>query len=221
MRTRERLEKLKDWTIRELCRGRKLKSPGQGMNIAEVSLKEPSCYLAWAPARRDQSGRMDYTTLPDSILPGIILMPNLSSVKKMEEKRFDAYRNINRPQELGQKLNVSILFCVYEPGIRLPGFSESVGENGSGLDLGLLKEGTEEGLFTLLDWMDDAKEKLLGQRAIPGTDLFLEEASMTYGLYTDQEFIVDRRPIYYGFINATFGCYAEERPNEAIMEYLN
>ena len=221
MRTRERLTKLKDWTVRELCQGKQLKAPGPGMNIAEVSLKEPNCYLAWAPARMDQSGRLNYGTLPESIIPGIIIMPNLSAVKNMEEKRFDRYSNIHRPQELGQTLNVNMLFCVYEPGIRMPGFSESVGANGDGLDLGLLREGTEEGLFTLLDWMDDCKEKLLGVKLIPGTDLFLDEASMTYSLYTDQSYVQDRRPIYYGFINATFGCYAEERVNPEFMELLN
>ena len=219
MRTRARLEKLKDWTSRELCAGREMKAPGPKMDIAEIRLREPKCYLAWAPARLDSSGRL-YETMPESIAPGIIIMPNQSSVKYMEEKRFDAYRNINRPQELGQKLNVSILFVVYEPGIRLQGFAESIGENGAGMDLGLLREGTEEWLFTLMDWMDDCKEKLLGQKTIPGTDLFLEEASMSYSLFTDQSYVVDKRPLYYGFINASFGCYAEERSNQAVEELL-
>lgn len=219
MRTRARLEKLKEWTIRELCNGRSMKAPGGGMNLAEMRLTEPKCYLAWAPSRLDQSGRL-FEALPESIAPGIIIMPNQSTVKNMKEIRFDRYSGIHRPQELGQTLNVSILFCVYEPGTRLPGFAESAEKNGKGMDLGLLQEGTETGLFTLMDWMDDCKEKLLGARIIPETDLFLDEASMTYSLYTDQSYVVDRRPMYYGFVNASFGCYAEERPNPDFEQYL-
>ena len=68
--------------------------------------------------------------------------------------------------------------------------------------------------------MDDCIELLLGQKMIPHTDLFLDEATTTYSLYTDQSYVVDRRPIYYGFVNATFGCYAEEGQNPAIENYL-
>ena len=120
---------------------------------------------------------------------------------------------------MGQHLAVSILFAVYEPGIRLPGFIDSAGENGKGLDMSLILEGTQEGLFTLFNWMDDCMTKLLGQKMIPGTDLTLEEATMTYSLYTDQSYVVDRRPIYYGFINTSFGCYADEGVRE-IDQYL-
>ena len=68
-----------------------------------------------------------------------------------------------RPPELGQTLAVSILFGVYEPGIRLAGYVE----NG---DIALLEEGTEQGLFTLLDWMDDCMALLLKEKRVPGTD---------------------------------------------------
>ena len=86
--------------------------------------------------------------------------------------------------------------------------------------LKLFQEGTEQGLMTLLNWMDDCIEKLLGQKFIPHTDLFLNEASMVYSLYTDQSFIVDKRPIYYGFVNAEFSCYANEGANPSIEQYL-
>ena len=32
---------------------------------------------------------------------------------------------------------------------------------------------------------------------------------MTYSLYTDQAYVVDRRPLYYGFVNAEFKGYAD------------
>jgi hypothetical protein len=121
---------------------------------------------------------------------------------------------------MGQHLSVSILFSVYEPGIRLPGFVDSVDEKGKGLDMSLIEEGTEQGLLTLLNWMDDCIQGLLGEKIIPKTDLFLEESTMTYSLYTDQSYVVDRRPIYYGFVNCSFGCYAEEGSNQSVTQYL-
>lgn len=218
MRTTERLRGLKQWATDNLCKGRVMKAPGQSMNIGQVVTQEPRCFLAWAPARLDKTGRLQEDII--SVVPGIIIMPNQSYAKNMEEQRFDRYNKVYRPDELGQHLSVSILFSVYEPGTRLPGFTESVGEKGKGLDLTLIEEGTEQGLFTLLNWMDDCMEGLLGQKAIPNTDLFVEESKMTYSLYTDQEYVVDRRPIYYGFVNVTFGCYASEGANPAINEYL-
>ena len=114
-----------------------------------------------------------------------------------------------------------MLFSVYEPGIRLPGFKDSADEHGRGLDMSLIVEGTEQGLFTLTDWMDDCMQALLRDRSIPETDLILEEHNMTYSLYTDQSYVVDRRPIYYGFVNATFMCYAEEGVNSAVRAILD
>lgn len=219
MRTTERMLGLKKWITEELCNGRKMKAPAPNMNIGEIVRQEPQCYLAWAPTRMDSSGHLRQD--PDSVVPSIIIMPNQSYAKYMEEKRFDRYNNIHRPQMLGQHLGVSILFSVYEPGTRLEGFVDSVGENGRGLDMSLIVEGTEAGLMTLLNWMDECMEKLLGTKAIPGTDMFVDEASMTYSLYTDQNYVVDKRPIYYGFINVDFACYVEEQLNQDIKRLLN
>ena len=219
MRTRTRLLGLKKWLTTELCTGRVMKAPAPNMNIGEIVRQEPRVYLAWAPARMDSTGQLRED--PASVCPGIIVMPNQSYAKYMEEKRFDRYNNVHRPPDMGQHFSVSILFSVYEPGVRLPGFIDSVGENGKGLDMSLIMEGTEQGLFTLVDWMDDCMEGLLRDRSIPGTDLFLEENTMTYSLYTDQSYVVDRRPIYYGFINTTFGCYANEGANSEMKRLLN
>ncbi|MBR1565336.1 MAG: hypothetical protein IJ649_01105 [Oscillospiraceae bacterium] len=218
MRFTERLTRLKEWTTAELCKGRVMKAPAPGMNIGKIVTQEPKCFLAWAPARLDQSGqpRAD----PYSIVPSILIMPNTAYAKYMEEKRFDRYNNVHRPSNMGQHLAVSILFSVYEPGVRLPGFVDSVGENGQGLDMELMREGTEQGLFTLMNWMDDCMQKLLSQQTIPKTDLWVEEATMTYGLYTDQSYVVDRRPIYYGFVNTSFGCYADEGGHSSIDDML-
>jgi len=218
MRFTERLTGLKHWVTKELCEGREMKAPAPNMDIGEIKTQEPRCYLAWAPARIDQTGKMRED--PINVVPGILIMPNQAHAKYMEEQRFDRYNNVHRPSMMGQHLSVSILFSVYEPGVRLPGFADSVGKKGQGLDMSLIMEGTEQGLFTLMNWMDDCMEKLLSAKAIPKTDLWLEESTMTYSLYTDQSYVVDRRPIYYGFVNASFGCYADEGKNPELDNYL-
>lgn len=218
MRTTERLRGLKAFVTQELCAGRIMKAPGENANIGEIRRQEPKCYLAWSPSRLDKRG--DFKSDPSSVVPGIIIMPDATYAKYMEEQRFDRYNNVHRPQDMGQHLSVSILFGVYEPGIRLPGFVDSVGEKGKGLDMSLFLEGTEQGLMTLMDWMDDCMEKLLGQKIIPKTDLFVEESTMTYSLYTDQSYVVDKRPLYYGFVNVTFGCHANEGYNPEIERLL-
>jgi hypothetical protein len=218
MRTSERLRKLKAWVEKELCEGREMKTPAPDMSITTILRQEPQCYLAWQPTRPDETGMLRID--PINVCPGILIMPRASYAKRMEEKRFDKYQNVHRPQELGQTLAVDILFSVYEPGVRLPGFIESEGQGALGLDMSLLVEGTEQGLFTLTDWMDDCVQKLLGQKIIPQTDLFVDEASMVYSLYTDQSFVVDKRPIYYGFVTVTFSCYAEEGTNRSIDQFL-
>ena len=114
---------------------------------------------------------------------------------------------------------MDVLFSVYEPGIRLPGFIDSA-NSATGLDMSLIQEGTEEGLFTLVNWMDDCIQALLAQKFIPDTDMFVNEATMVYSLYTDQSFVVDKRPLYYGFVTVDFNCYAEEGTNRSIDQYL-
>lgn len=195
-----------------------MKAPAENMDIGKIVRQEPTCYLAWAPARMDKTGTP--REVPLSTVPGILIMPNQAYAAYMEEKRFDRYNNIHRAAEMGQHLAVSILFSVYEPGIRLPGFIDSVGEKGVGLDTSKILEGTEEGLFTLLNWMDDCMEALLGQKTIPRTDLSVQEETVTYSLYTDQEYVVDRRPIYYGFVNVVFNCHVNTGFNPNIENLL-
>lgn len=219
MRSRERLLKLKEWAKINLCQNI-MKSPGKKFDITDIEWKTPEVYLAWAPTRNE--GIQTVIQEASNVAPCIIIMPDNAYAKYQEEQRFDRYSNIHRPKELGQHFAVSILFVVYEPGIRLPGFYESSTEkNGEGMDMTLLKEGTEEGLFTLIDWMDDCTETLLRDQIISGTDLSLEETELRYGLYKDQEYVVDRRPIYYGFVNARFNCYANAGVNEEVKSIIN
>lgn len=218
MRITERLRGLKAWTVKNLCEGREMKAPAEGMDIGIINRQVPKCYLAWAPAKVNDMGVP--MEIPESTVPSVLIMPNHSYAKFVEEGRFDRRLNIHRPQEMGQQLGVSFLFSVYEPGIRLPGFTDSVGERGEGLDSSLILEGTEEGLMTLMSWMDDCMELLLGTKIIPHADLFVREETVTYSLYTDQKYVVDRRPIYYGFVNCVFGGYATEADNPELRALL-
>lgn len=218
MRTTERLRGLKKWVEENLCAGRVMKAPAPNGAINEIVRQEPRCYLGWAPARKDTTGFLIED--PSSVSPGIIVMPKQAYAKYMEEKRFDRYNNVHRPSLMGSHLSVDILFSVYEPGTRLPGFIDSAGDRGQGLDMSLIMEGTEQGLMTLVDWMDDCKEALLRDKLIPGTDLSVEEESITYSLYTDQSYVVDRRPIYYGFVSAVFNGYADQGANPSTNQLL-
>lgn len=218
MRFTERFRGLKAWTIEELCEGRSMKAPGENMKITDIQWCEPNCYIAWAPAKMDNAGNLK--EIPASTIPGIIMMPNQQYAAYMEEKRFDRYNNIHRAKQMGQRLGITFLFSVYEPGVRLPGFVESAGAQGKGLDTTLLLEGTEQGFFTLMNWMDDCMSALLGVKMIPHTDLFVDEESVTYSLYTDQNYVTDRRPLYYGFVNVVFGCYVNQDYNPKIEELL-
>ena len=119
MRTSERLRGLKKWLNEEACKGREMKAPGKKMDLGQIITVEPTCYLAWAPSRLDKG---QFQTEAETICPGLLIMPKKAFTKYTEEKRFDRYSNIHRPQEMGQHLSVDILFSVYEPGIRLPGF---------------------------------------------------------------------------------------------------
>lgn len=214
MRTAERLLGLKAWVQRELCDGREMKCPAPGMDVTKIRRRTPDVHLGWAPTRANAGEEAV------AACPGILIMPGQANARLAEEKRFDRYNNVARSQDYGQHLQVSMLFSVYEPGTRLPGFADSAGPQGHGADMSLLLEGTEQGLLTLMGWMDDAMTRLLGQRVIPNTDLSVEDASITYGLYTDQSYVVDKRPIYYGFVNASFACHANKEANKKLNELL-
>lgn len=195
-----------------------MKTPAPNGNIGEIVRQKPCCYLGWAPTRKDSTGF--YVDDVSNVSPGIIIMPKSTHAKYMEEKRFDRYNNVHRPSLMGSHLAVDILFSVYEPGIRLPGFIDSMDQNGQYLDMSLIMEGTEQGLMTLVDWMDDCKEALLRDKLIPHTDLTVEEETITYSLYTDQNYVVDRRPIYYGFVSVSFNGYADEGANPSTHQFL-
>ena len=211
MRTVERLRKFKEWTYNTVCQGREMKTPAPNMDVRQIARQEPKVYLAFAPMRPDESNFTGEIN-PLNVTPGIIIAPTFGYLKYMEEQRFDRYNNVHRPKEMGQSLSAQILFFVYEDGVRLPGFIESTKDGAYAMSL--LAEGTQEGLETLLNWMDDFKDAMLSAKSIPGTDMFLNEAESQYGLYSDQKFVADRRPVFIGMVTATFQCHADEYNDE-------
>lgn len=221
MRTRKRLLALKQWTFDQICRGRSMKTPGRDKNgnedITVIKRQEPQVFLGWQPMRPDSSGIIQLDPL--NVCPGILIAPNAGNAKYVEEKRFDRYKDVHRPQELGQWLSVDVLFSVYEPGIRLPGFAESA-ESEEGLDMSKLVEGTEEGLFTLTDWMDDFLDALVAAKSIPGSDLMVEEASILYSPYQEGGYIADKRPLYYGCVSVKFSGYSEGKNDSTVNDLL-
>lgn len=221
MRTTERLDKFAEWTYAKLCKGRKMKSPASGMDFTKIEKVEPKVYVGYFPMRPEETDDGQQWQMPNELYtaPSILIMPTNSYVKYQEEKRFDRYSGIHRPQELGQGLNCHVLFSVFEDGVRMPGFIDKLEQTGT-YDLTLVREGTRDGLYTLLNWIDDFKAALLGEKFIPGTDLFLDEAEMTYGPNSDQKYISDKRPMYYGFVNVAFSCYADETQNKTIEKLL-
>lgn len=216
MRMRQRLLGLKEFVRNEVCAGREMKAPADDRDVTKVVMQEPQVYIGWAPfAENNTKWRMDAL----NVCPGILLMPIQGDLKEVEEKRFNQYKQIFRSQEMAQTLEVQILFSVYEPGIRLPGFMDA-GEEGR-VDTDRLMDGTQEGLFTLTDWMDEVKDALLRERNVPGTDMFLKHTASTYAMYSNQDSIVDKRPLYYGMLNVAFWAYADEGINRRIEDIIN
>lgn len=213
MRSWERLRKMKAFLETEICKGRTYKCPVQntganakyGPDITDFTRAEPRVFIGFQPMRPNEPGKADARD-PYSVCPSITIMPSQDYARYVQEHRFDRYQNIHRTQDMGQGVSVQLLFCIYEPGIRYPGFAESM-ETGNP-EMSLIHDGTEEGLKTLLNWMDDGIELFLRERTVPGTDLILEDDNFTYSLFTDQAYVVDRRPLYYGFLNVPFKGYA-------------
>lgn len=220
MRTYSRLEALKQWTFEEVCRGRKMKAQPPERDITRFEEPvEPRVFVAYAPKRFDESLK-EFVIQAASTAPSITIMPDYSNVKYVEPQRFDQYKGVHRSQDYGQQLNVQVLFSVYQDDLRLPGFVDRY-EQENEFELSLLREGTQEGLKALMDWMDDFKGKLLAQQTIPDTDMTLNEANFVYGMRADQKYIMDNRPIYYGLCAVNFYCVAEQGQNPEISAILD
>ncbi len=211
MRTSERLRKLKEFVYENLCEGRVMKTPAPGGDITQIVRMEPRCFLGYYPTRPDKTEAMYEAGL--NTAPSILIMPVGGYVKNQEEERFDRYSNVHRPKEMGQSLTVQVLFSAFQDDLRLPGFLDAV-ESGETYPMNLIREGTEDGLMTLLNWMDDFDDLLLSEKYVPGTDLSVIEKTMEYGMWSDQKFIKDDRPLYQGLCTLTFKCHADEYNRE-------
>lgn len=215
MRTRERLEKLRDWTYKTVCEGREMKAPAANLDMTKILRREPRVFLGYAPRRPDTGvyGETD----PLNVTPGIIIAPIMGDARNRDRRNGDD-RSVYRPLDFGQSLTIQNVFMVYEDGVRLPGFLDAV-EAGLEYPMHLIEEGTEEGLFTLTNWMDDYRDALLSAGGIPGTDLIVNEEQFEYGMMTDGGTISDRRPVFIGMVTVKFQCHAD-RYNQEIENLL-
>lgn len=221
MRTTLRLQRLQQWTYEKVCKGRLMKCPPPGFDITKYNAPvEPSVFIGYAPMRKDETGTLEKQD-PLYVAPAITLLLDGSMAAYMEDKRFDRYNNVHRPKAYGQQVNIQALFSVYEDGIRMPGFLEKLEANPDDFDMSLIKEGTQEGLFTLLNWMDDFKDALLEATYIPGTDMMVNDESIVYTLREDQKYMTDNRPMYNGFVNVQFMCYVERGQNREISDIID
>ena len=228
MTTQERLKGFEAWAYNACCKGHKFKTPAPGMDITVIAPKvEPKTHLFYTPMRFDDGTWTDID--PAFVAPCMVIMPAASKARDMEEKRFDRYGGVHRPKGLGQHFALQVLFELFEDGVRLPGFVDKAeqsaaesaedGEAG-GYDMSLIREGTREGALRLFNWMDELKKKLLAASFIPNTDLFLTPESVIESPYTDQHYVVDKRPMYYGFMTLDFYCFADEAQNPDILKLL-
>lgn len=92
MKTFARLKALQLWIYETICKGREMKT--QGKDIADIARIEPQVHIVYDPAR----------VVMQKVTPGILIMVNPGKGKYEEEKRFDRYNAIRRPQSMGQEL---------------------------------------------------------------------------------------------------------------------
>lgn len=206
MNTRRRLEALQTWVIDNLCKGKRMKTPGE--TDFSVEYTEPRCFVGLYPWTLNEASEYN-------VAPSILIIPDVSKAKDVRIKSYDQSDNIGRPQNLGAQLNLRLVFCVYDPGDRTAELKTSQNPYTD------ILEGDNGGFFTLTDWLDECMEKLLQANSIPGCDLFLYEDTITWAPMTEGEAILDRRPLYYGILQLGFGGESQRREGETISKLLD
>ena len=222
MRLIAELDALKDWTKETVCKGKLFKSPGSDANVHNVVYTEPEVFVGYYPTRPDNTGF--YSGSIVNTAPSILLMPDIIYEKNNEEQRFDRYAHISRPKQAGKLVNIQALFVVFEDGIRLPDYDPITDEKGNrAIDLTKIREGTHDGVGLLLNWMDEYAEALLGREMIPGTDMTLLENTLRYSMISDQKYVNDKRPLFYGLMEFGFQCltWENQRENKDVLDILN
>lgn len=205
LNTRQRIEALKQFVSDVSDSVGDLKAPGKSLD--DIVYKRPKMYTAYYPSRPQKQDQPPGMALSpdDASAPSVLFMLTPSMAQSMEEERFDRYNNIHRPAEFGGKLGILMQFVIYDPGVRLPGFGGRYPD--------LIEDATEDGFYTLTDWMDVVIRALLTCDAIPGSDMYVLKDTIKYSPYIDGDYIADRRPFYYGQLAVTFGYYTANLPN--------
>lgn len=211
MRTIHRMDELKRWTFDTICKGKQFKTPAKDGDVREVVRQEPQVFVGYFPTLLDSAGMAYLNAM--NVVPSILLMPSVTYAENNEEQRFDRYSNVHSPKKAGHMLSLQALFSIYEDGVRLPGFIDSA-EDYDGYDFDKIVDGSREGVGLLFNWMEEFSEQLLGVEYIPNTDMCVIHNSLRYRMISDQHYINDKRPIYYGLVEVDFQCLTSESQSQ-------
>lgn len=213
MKSAERLEAIKQFTYDKVCKGKSLKTPilnkGLTRNDSDFKVKytEPKVYVGLYPQKAENGEE-------SKIAPSILILPGTSYSGKFKEKRFERYNNLHRQPDLMGELSVQWVFCVYDPGIRKKEYDGDIKRE----DIG---ENTEAAIYTLTDWMDELQAYIMGQEIIEGTDLYVLYDSVRWSLLNSEGSVEDRRPYYYGVVEAIYGTAVNRKENTSVNKLLD
>lgn len=201
----ERLKLLKQFCYESVCRGKRMKAPQNGPDGRSddllVAEKEPEVFIGMYPRRKN--GREREAT---RVAPSILFIPGTSLAERYREKRWDKYQNVKRQREMSAELNAQFLFTMYDPGLRI---GETIADN------------TEDAILSLVDWMMEWQRTLIGNKGrIAGTDLFVYDDSTVWSLLSNDESLDDRRPYYFGVVQASFGHYSNKTTDPELESIL-
>lgn len=215
MKSAERLEAIKNFTYENVCKGRSLKMPvfekalQRNDEPFKVAYTEPKVYIGLYPQKQGNTPKLE-----SKMAPSILIVPGTSYAGRFKEQRFDQYKNLRRQPDLMAELSVQWIFCIYDPGKRVKEYAgEAKRED--------IKDNTEQAIFTLTDWMDELQAYLMGIEIVDGTDLYIMQDSVRWGILSSEGSVEDLRPYYFGMVEAIFGTYVNRKENQRINNLLN
>lgn len=210
MTTNERAVALRDFLYERCCKGRSMKyRDPQERNDFVVSWVEPRCFLWYYP--KSANGKPAY-----SVAPSMLIMLAGQNPAADTEEYLDSRHGISRPKELGAVTRFQVALTIYEPGER----SSQARKTQDPHDV-YLPEEEDAGAAVLNDWMESVTRCLIGEGAVPGSDMVLIEKEMEWAPLIDNGAIADRRPLYIGVLNVSFGALIQGDTNENVRALLD
>lgn len=211
-RSRARVEALAKWVQETCCKGRMMKTPAAGGSDYAVEWSEPRCFAGNFFPQMTADGKY-------SVAPSILVMYAGGDGAGDTSEYLDSRQKINRPDEMGETLQVQLIHTIYNPPTRT---GERNGEGKCDPKKALdWNDACDEGSMVLLDWLDDTKAALLGAYSIPGCDLVVKRKTVRWEPLMENGAVADRRPFYLGVVAVTFETVTREDMNETIHDILD